>query len=213
MSDSGLPTNIPGMRDTRTGSNIRTGQVAVRMISAPAEIIPEQRPARVQGDIQSVGENGRVRIATDKGDIVIQVREGVARQLRQGQRVEVEIPPENFDRQARIREVPADPSSGQKPAMSAEQTPSRDQTGRISATAAEVSGARQVRPPDLPQSEIISRPEAPVSNSQSQTLSMLAEGQVVRLTRLPDQAVQTLVPPEEIPMQMTTVPSPLAATD
>lgn len=208
-----MPTNIPGMRDIRSGSNIRTGQVAVRMISAPAEIIPERRPARVHGDIQSVGENGRVRIATDKGDIVIQAREGVARQLQQGQQVEVEIPPENFDRQARIREAPADPSSGQRPGTSVEHTPSRDQTGRISAPAPGVSGARQVRPPDLPQSELISRPEAPVSDSRSQALNVLSEGQVVRLTRLPDQAVQMLVPPEEIPVHMTTVPSLLVATD
>ena len=236
MSDSGFSGYVPRLHDPRSVSSAQPME-AVRLISAPADIIPETRPVRVQGEVSSVSSEGRVRIETKSGPVIIEAREGLRRQLSRGDRVEVEIPPENYDRQARMRELPAaqdtkmqtpdnlprESHSTQNPSAQNRDTESRatvsntddserqENTGRLIDTATgrgDISVAKDIRISDIDEA---GRRSAGLSETTGQSPSIIKEGEVIRLSAFPPGAESAIVPPRVAVAAMTAFHSSGAA--
>lgn len=219
MSNPSLPGNISTIQTPGSDNAARTGQ-AVRLISAPAPIIPDQRPVTVEGDVVSVNDKGRIRIAVQEGDIIIQARPGIARQIQEGQRVRVEIPPDNYDRQARMQSLPQQSVAGEDSRTQdtpPEQRPDREgnrsemRTQEVSTSADELArselGRGDLARGDLARGDLVRnttrvseqlRPDDLREQSlpTPEPVPVLSAGGSIRLVRLSEQAAQAIVPPD-----------------
>lgn len=114
MSDTGLPpssgTPLPPLPPQAA-----RGEYAVRIESIEASLRNITQPVHLEGRVIAHNEDGTVRIRTEKGDIDIRLPPARAAALKDGQSVEIDIPPGNPPRQAILRPETSVPAAQNLP--------------------------------------------------------------------------------------------------
>lgn len=114
------PPALPPAALAGASAKAKTDQIAVRLILIPDGARDSTQPSRLSGTVAGLNADGSLNIRTDKGDVLIQLKDRGS--LPQGLKIEIEIPAGRNPQQVNIKAsepAPSQSSSQPLPSQSA----------------------------------------------------------------------------------------------